>query len=138
MVKHTQTIRQQQPTNCLSMFDHFVELAFKRLMGLRNACRIWSGIGNLEVTYFRLLLCALRWLLWELGIVFWRSSIPLQIFLKAVFHKFYLGHSWIICRTWKYKSIWKARRRFSAISHQITFESFSLSVLKCFKFPCKQ
>ena len=28
MVKHTQTIRQQQPTNCLSMFDHFVGLAF--------------------------------------------------------------------------------------------------------------
>ena len=59
MVKHTQTIRQQQPTNCLRMFDHFVELAFERLMGLRNACRIRSGIGNLEVTYFRLLLCAL-------------------------------------------------------------------------------
>ena len=24
MVKHTQTIRQQNPTNCLSEFDHFV------------------------------------------------------------------------------------------------------------------
>ena len=24
MVKHTQTIRQQNPTNCLSGFDHFV------------------------------------------------------------------------------------------------------------------
>ena len=31
MVKHTQTIFQQQPTNCLSVFDHFVWLAFKRL-----------------------------------------------------------------------------------------------------------
>ena len=29
MVKHTQTIRRQQPTNCLSVFDHFVGLAFK-------------------------------------------------------------------------------------------------------------
>ena len=25
MAKHTQTIRQQQPTNCLSVFDHIVE-----------------------------------------------------------------------------------------------------------------
>ena len=33
MVKHTQVIRRQQPSNCLSMFDHFVGLAFK---GLRN------------------------------------------------------------------------------------------------------
>ena len=31
MVKHTQTIRRQQPTNCLSMFDHFVGLAVKGL-----------------------------------------------------------------------------------------------------------
>ena len=26
MIKHTQTIRQQQPTNCLSVFDHFVSV----------------------------------------------------------------------------------------------------------------
>ena len=31
MVKHTQTIRQQQPTNCLIVFDHFVELVLKEL-----------------------------------------------------------------------------------------------------------
>ena len=31
MVKHTQKIRQQQPTNFLSMFDHFVGLALKGL-----------------------------------------------------------------------------------------------------------
>ena len=24
MVKHTETIRRQKPTNCLSVFDHFV------------------------------------------------------------------------------------------------------------------
>ena len=33
MVKHTQTIRWLLPTNCLSVFDHFVELALK---GLKN------------------------------------------------------------------------------------------------------
>ena len=32
MVKHTQTIRQQKPTNCMSMFDHFVGLAPKGLI----------------------------------------------------------------------------------------------------------
>ena len=29
MVKHTETIRRQQQTNCLSVFDHFVKLALK-------------------------------------------------------------------------------------------------------------
>ena len=33
MVKYTQTVRREQPTNCLSVFDHFVKLAFKGLMG---------------------------------------------------------------------------------------------------------
>ena len=31
MVKHTQKIRRQKPTNCLSVFDHFVKLALKDL-----------------------------------------------------------------------------------------------------------
>ena len=31
MVKHTQTVRREQPTKCLSVFDHFVNLALKRL-----------------------------------------------------------------------------------------------------------
>ena len=31
MVKRTQAICQQEPTNCLSMFDHFVGLALKGL-----------------------------------------------------------------------------------------------------------
>ena len=30
-VKYTQTICRQQPTICLSMFDHFVELVLKEL-----------------------------------------------------------------------------------------------------------
>ena len=33
MVKHTQTIRWQKPTNCLSVFDHFMGLALKGLKG---------------------------------------------------------------------------------------------------------
>ena len=31
MVKHTQTVRQQHPTNCLSVFDRSVGLAVKGL-----------------------------------------------------------------------------------------------------------
>ena len=31
MVKHTQTIRRQFSDYCLSVFDHFVQLAFKGL-----------------------------------------------------------------------------------------------------------
>ena len=31
MVKHTQTICWQKPTNCLSVFDHFVGLMLKGL-----------------------------------------------------------------------------------------------------------
>ena len=34
MVKHTQTISRQQPTNYLSVFDRFVGLALKALVGL--------------------------------------------------------------------------------------------------------
>ena len=32
MVKHTQTIRRQQPMNYLSVFDHFVWVALKGLI----------------------------------------------------------------------------------------------------------
>ena len=32
MVKHTQTIRRQLPTNCLTVFDHFMNLALKGLI----------------------------------------------------------------------------------------------------------
>ena len=33
MVKRTQTICRQEPTNCLSVFDHFVGLALKGVIG---------------------------------------------------------------------------------------------------------
>ena len=32
IVKYNQTIREQQPTNCFSVFNHFVELALKWLI----------------------------------------------------------------------------------------------------------
>ena len=40
MIKHTQTIRRQKATNCLSVFDHFVKLALK---GLITFYSLWLG-----------------------------------------------------------------------------------------------
>ena len=34
MVKHTQTICRQQPTNYLSLFEHFVGLVLKELINM--------------------------------------------------------------------------------------------------------
>ena len=36
MVRHTQTIRQQQRTNCLSVFDRFVVMALKVLSTVKK------------------------------------------------------------------------------------------------------
>ena len=44
MVKHTQTIRREQPMNCLSMFDHLVGLAFKGLKQMVKIVKIKSGL----------------------------------------------------------------------------------------------
>ena len=33
MLKVTQTIRREKPTNCVNVFDHFVELAVQGLRG---------------------------------------------------------------------------------------------------------
>ena len=41
MVKHIQAIRRQKPTNCLSVFDHFVGLWLK---GLKNALDIARNV----------------------------------------------------------------------------------------------
>ena len=47
MVKHTQTIRQQNPVNCVSVFDHFVWLALK---GLNSPASI--KLSNLDKSWF--------------------------------------------------------------------------------------
>ena len=51
--KHTQTIRRQQSMNCLSVFDHFVNLALKglkswRLYGLNKPCSFEFFTGCLR------------------------------------------------------------------------------------------
>ena len=47
MVKHTQTIRRQEPTNCLSVFDHFVGLALQGLKWFNNFIKLyWYSISS--------------------------------------------------------------------------------------------
>ena len=46
MVKHTHTIGRQQPTNCLSVFDHFTGLPLK---GVRlTTCVIIMPLSGIE------------------------------------------------------------------------------------------
>ena len=50
MVKHTQTIRRQQPMYCLSMFEHFVGLELKGLKLLSDFIKIlnlWCSSSHL-------------------------------------------------------------------------------------------
>ena len=48
MVKHTQTIRRQKPTNCLSVFDHFVGLALKGLRLTHDPFRQLTHSGQIQ------------------------------------------------------------------------------------------
>ena len=46
MVKHAQTIRRNRSTNCLSVFDHFVELALKTEVNIKST----TNIGEVELS----------------------------------------------------------------------------------------
>ena len=48
MVKHTQTMHRQQPTNCLSVLDHFVGLVLK---GLINVSSQLTELFNLSFSH---------------------------------------------------------------------------------------
>ena len=49
MAKHTQTIRRQEPMNCLSVFDHHVGLALKGLNKISLHELRMSQLNDLEV-----------------------------------------------------------------------------------------
>ena len=51
MAKQTQTIRRQEPTNCLSLFDHFVGLALKRIINPK----ILKFVGSTKPQSLRIL-----------------------------------------------------------------------------------
>ena len=50
MVKHTQTICRQQPTNCLNVSDYFVELTLK---GLKTKQKIGLSLFIVENCVFQ-------------------------------------------------------------------------------------
>ena len=58
MVKDTQT---KFPTNCLSVFDHFVGLALKGIMATSvfyiSSCLSNTNIVIIKLTYFESMLC---------------------------------------------------------------------------------
>ena len=41
--QNTQTVRRQQPTNCLNVFNHFVGLALKGLSSIFGECLFTSA-----------------------------------------------------------------------------------------------
>ena len=51
MVKHTQTIRREKLTNCLSVCDHFVELALKELKLFATSFALQTLFGVLLIKY---------------------------------------------------------------------------------------
>ena len=51
MVKHTQTFRGQQLTNCLSVFDHFLGLALKGLNIRQKPCEIFHQKSGWQQIY---------------------------------------------------------------------------------------
>ena len=55
MVKHPQTICSLFPTNCLSVFDHFVGLALKRLTSSNAQSSL--HVKKIIVLFLRLLVC---------------------------------------------------------------------------------
>ena len=48
VLKHTQTIRRKQVTNCLSVFDHFVGVALKgfKIGALQNGIAVVKNFNN--------------------------------------------------------------------------------------------
>ena len=52
MVKQAQTICPQQPTNCLSLFDHFVRLALDGLTFLTLSCLKVTRVMEIEALLF--------------------------------------------------------------------------------------
>ena len=60
MVKHTQTIGRQHPTNCLSVFDHFVGLALKEFTSQVSQANITKSLVQNTLKRLKNILNGLR------------------------------------------------------------------------------
>ena len=75
MVKHTQTIRWLQSTNCLSMFDHFVELALKALTRTKTLTNLFlKALMNYRQCYLKF---------FSENLVFQKTSAESRVFKYA-------------------------------------------------------
>ena len=54
MVKHTQTIRRQEPINCLSVSDHFLGLALKNKKAFYFTGKALSVLEVFRTSHFSL------------------------------------------------------------------------------------
>ena len=79
MFKHTETICWQKPTNCLSVFDHFVELMLKGLNVLWLGKHSSERIGRFSVTVYMnrplLTLELIIWIIHGLDNVTWNQTL---------------------------------------------------------------
>ena len=77
MVKHTQTICWLLPTNCLSVFEHFVGLTLKVLIHFRPLFPFYAPWKHQKAIFFREIWkqnIGLKWvsiLNWQLSAPFW-------------------------------------------------------------------
>ena len=102
MVKHTQQFAGNLPTNCLSVFDHFVQLALKRLRyDVKHIFTyvIWMSLHLSVFKFFSLFsffvclfFCASRYL---------RFSVPgdcdCSLLCYIVYQYLYLKKSYVFC-----------------------------------------
>ena len=113
MVKHTQTICRQQPTNCLSAFDDFLGLALKGLI-LKKHSILMSYLSSFSSWY---LLYSIGWLyvIISLKKTKYTAGYRCTVFQPNLFEKRYeirLG--------WKLSHYWKRHVGFSSkLKYQI-------------------
>ena len=114
MVKHTQTIRRLLPTNCLTMFDHFVRLALKGLKQYEN---------RFSYCYFRKIPKSCYAFVRILGRdIVWRLfSLKFIIQTRLHFHYFVLYLLFLYCQLW-----WTKRSRVIDVKGSVTLHRLSL------------
>ena len=96
MVKHTQTIRRQLPTNCLSVLDHFVGLALK-VLSWQNSVMYSERAQNFKMKFCVKIVNSFR---------------MVTIFAKSFFLDLWLGSEYI---HWYLLKIYKVKNHFEKL-----------------------
>ena len=80
MIKHTQTIRRQLPTNCLTVFDYFVGLLLK---GLTFFQIFWNIEKNMWISFSKWIFLETLQLQWSVPV----SGMCLWLVIFELFGK---------------------------------------------------